>query len=467
MTRQTVRNAYGGVRPTQEQKEKMLKKILESRDSPGAERNVYRAAPSRAGRFSTVAAVLAAAAMLAVVVWFGKDYVLRSGTPDTLSTVPANEQQGETSWEENLRRYGATLDKYIRAVGEDWGPEKCNENEISTLCAGLDADRLGFALLDLDGNGTQELIIAMDDESQSILDLYTYSEGKPFRVFTGWERNQYYLREGNLIYNQGSGGAAVTYYTFYRYSGTELTEEESIRYDAGMDPENPWFMGADLHPVTEAEAQAAISAHTRDRIKLMDLSAAASGDPAESTPGEDPGQAVPEQYRDTLQKYLRAASDGWDQATCEENAVSTLCAEPETAAKLGYALADLDGNGTEELIIAAEEESQVIVDLYTLSGGIPVRVLSSEESSTYFLREGSGIENIVLESGSCTNYIFSRLNGAELIQEDVLRFDTLRDPENPWFMGFDLQPVSEEEAKAFIDANTQQRVSLTMLSDIR
>lgn len=274
MTRQTVRNAYRDVCPTREQKEKMLKKILESRDSPGTERKVYRAAPSGTGRLSTVAAVLAAAAMLAVVVWFGKDYVLRGGTPNTAATVPGVQQE-DAAREESLRRYETTLNKYVRAAEEGWSAETCSANEISILCAGLSADRLGFALLDLDGNGVQELIVAMDDESQSILDLYT------------------------------------------------------------------------------------------------------------------------------------------------------------------------------------------------LSGGVPVRVLSSGDSSVYFLGEGSGIENIVLESGSCTNYIFSRLNGAELIQEQILRFDTQKDPENPWFLGFDLQPVTEAEAKTVIDANPTRRIALTMLSDLQ
>lgn len=275
MTRQTVRSAYAGVHPTQEDKEKMLKNIMESKNSYKREKSIYRSAPSKAGGFSTIAAVLALAAVLAVAVWFGKDYWIRSGTPDTLDTVPANEQQSGVSREDSPQHYEAALDKYVRAVREGWGTEKCSENEISMLCA-----------------------------------------------------------------------------------------------------------------------------------------------------------------------------------------------EPETAQKLGYALVDLDENGEEELIVAADEESQVIVDLYTLSGGVPVRVFSSEESSLYFLKEGNRIENIILESGSCTNYIFSRLNGAELIQEDILRFDTLRDLDNPWFMGFDLQPISEEEAKAVIDANARQRITLTPISEL-
>lgn len=191
----------------------------------------------------------------------------------TYTTEPSAEETVPTENGAIPQAYGAVLEKYVTAVNERWGGERCAQEDISIILRDMESlDSLGYALIDLDGNGVEELILACDEESQTVLDLYTLVDGGLVHVLSGWERNSYFLREGNLILNIGTESGSCTNYVFSRLSGGELIQEEVIRFDALRDMDNPWFMGSDLHPVTQEEAEAAISAHTRDRIQLTPLS---------------------------------------------------------------------------------------------------------------------------------------------------------------------------------------------------
>lgn len=406
---------------------------------------------------------MAAAAMLTLVVWFGKGFLARDAAQEQ-ATVPVDQQQTETDLEENIWRYKEVFLKYFQAIEEDWKPEDCEYNGISIVCAGMEADQLGFAFLDLDGNGIKELILAKNDESQSILDLYTYSEGKVVHIFSGYDRTEFFLREGNLIYQVGSGGAAVTYYTFWRCQGTELTEEESIVYDADTDPDNPWFMGKDLRPVTEAEAQAVISAHTIQRIPLMELSRAGIGASDDMVPTDV--AELPEAYRDTLQKYIRAINDGWSKELCEENDINPDCVSLDTS-QLGYVLRDLDGDYIEELIVAQDNNLQNIFEIYSLLwDGQVSRVLYPSEKFQYFLMQGSTIYCTQQVSESVTGYSFWRIKDGLMFVSEQICYDPDTDPDNPWLDGFTGQPISEEEAYERLAARTPEHMDLIRLSEI-
>lgn len=109
--------------------------------------------------------------------------------------------------------YQPVIAKYVTALTEHWGGEACSNADISLLVSyATSPSELGYALLDLDNDGTDELIIANDAERQVIYDLYSLVDGKLVHVFTGWDRNSYELREGYRILNIGSNGAASADY---------------------------------------------------------------------------------------------------------------------------------------------------------------------------------------------------------------------------------------------------------------
>lgn len=151
--------------------------------------------------------------------------------------------------------YQPVIAKYVTALTEHWGGEACSNADISLLVSYVTSpSELGYALLDLDNDGTDELIIANDAERQVIYDLYSLVDGKLVHVFTGWDRNSYELREGYRILNIGSNGATSADYVYCHLSNGQLVTDSLIRFDAATDPDHPWFRGTgenDLAPITD------------------------------------------------------------------------------------------------------------------------------------------------------------------------------------------------------------------------
>ena len=151
--------------------------------------------------------------------------------------------------------YQPVIAKYVTALTEHWGGEACSNADISLLVSyATSPSELGYALLDLDNDGTDELVIANDAERQVIYDLYSLVDGKLVHVFTGWDRNSYELREGFRILNIGSNGAASADYVYCHLSNGQLVTDSLIRFDAATDPDHPWFRGTgenDLAPITD------------------------------------------------------------------------------------------------------------------------------------------------------------------------------------------------------------------------
>lgn len=90
---------------------------------------------------------------------------------------------------------------------------------------------IGFALLDLDKNGREELIIS-DPSKPFVYDLYTISDGKAVHLFSGGEKYSFYLYENGYIENQWSDSAASSGHDFYRLTDGTLDLLERITLDA-------------------------------------------------------------------------------------------------------------------------------------------------------------------------------------------------------------------------------------------
>lgn len=165
--------------------------------------------------------------------------------------------QEESSMDPALYLYDDILEKYVTAINEGWDGSQCAEADISIMVRDVESlDELGYALMDLDGNGNQELIVT---DGNVIYDLYTLTDDGPAHVLSGWERNAYYLCDGNAIKNVGSNSAASSFYTFYYFSGQELVFSHTVQFAADRDSEHPWFTGTSPDedqwtPITEEEA---------------------------------------------------------------------------------------------------------------------------------------------------------------------------------------------------------------------
>lgn len=99
------------------------------------------------------------------------------------------------------------------------------------------AQKVYYALYDIDGNGTQELIIGGGEDASNPwnYDLYTYDGSKVVHVFPNFEfgyRTNFSLYENGIIEVFYSGSAAESGNDFYRMNaagtGAEIVENFSI-----------------------------------------------------------------------------------------------------------------------------------------------------------------------------------------------------------------------------------------------
>ena len=144
---------------------------------------------------------------------------------------PASHEYTE---EEYAALYQPVLDRY-RAFYRDFQEAYSSGNmytyDVSECCRS--STSVGYTLLDLDGNGIQELLIGTTDyymETNPILfDVYTISNGILSRVFISWGRNRHYLLDDMRIYNEGSSGAAYNSYVLYSLSGNNLSPIDGVQ----------------------------------------------------------------------------------------------------------------------------------------------------------------------------------------------------------------------------------------------
>lgn len=136
--------------------------------------------------------------------------------------------------------YASLLDRYEAALSlnredaasryqadpESW-PELplilTNPYWLQTDDTGSLLDRTGYARRDLDGDGSEELLLGWVGNDIWNLDqgyvfaIYTLVDGQPVLAVEGWERSLYVVREDNTLCHCGSSGAGRTAWNQYRF----------------------------------------------------------------------------------------------------------------------------------------------------------------------------------------------------------------------------------------------------------
>lgn len=284
MLRRDLRKIYRSFSPDADQKEALQAAILENRPK-GTDIKGKKWKPKGQTRIRLTAAlivllVLAGGIYAAwhfglltqayqAVLEYRQERVQEQNT--TPSEAPPTEEQD--SEQTVLESYKTLVSKYRTAIRENWDATRCMEEDISILVTFLtEPDQLSAVRMDLDENGVPELVIT---DGNVIYDLYAYMEGKAVHVLSGAERNSYSLTAANEIVNVGSNGAASTVYTFYRYSMGNLIVDQRVIFDAGVDPENPWFRGfgevEDADPISEDDANAIIDSYPTVEIPCVPI----------------------------------------------------------------------------------------------------------------------------------------------------------------------------------------------------
>lgn len=328
--------------------------------------------------------------------------------------------------------YQPVIAKYVTALTEHWGGEACSNADISILVSYVTSpSELGYALLDLDNDGTDELVIANDAERQVIYDLYSLVDGKVVHVLTGWDRNSYELREGYRILNVGSSGAALTDYVYCHLSKGQLVTDSLIRFDAATDPDHPWFRGTgenDLAPITDEN-------WSEDEI----YSAAASL-PIAITPFADNSAGS---YDPALADY--------------EGYLSTI----DTSSIDYYALRDLDGDGQDELLLY-DSDIESLEKVVTVQNGTAKELEFADSGSVLFLCPGNVLEEWQGFSGGGERMTYYRVENHAAVPFECITYSA---DESQWyrdsnydFFEEDLTPITEEEALRVTGAYSGSRM---------
>lgn len=155
------------------------------------------------------------------------------------SSRETSSSQPDQQTEKEGNGYTELLSLYKAALEEGWDEGKCIENQlVSSIYRPYWLEytddilsREGFAFYDLDGDGTDELLLGwvgnefwnMDDGY--FFACYTMKNGEVTLALEGWERNQYVLGEDGSIYCFSSGGAADS---SYRKAVFDVTDDDFL-----------------------------------------------------------------------------------------------------------------------------------------------------------------------------------------------------------------------------------------------
>lgn len=140
----------------------------------------------------------------------------------------------------------------------------------------------------------------------------------------------------------------------------------------------------------------------------------AASNPAASAPVE---KEIPALYEAVLARYTDAMAEYWDMVICMDSDVNYMLSQHEgdPFTDIGYIITDLDGDGVDELLIAATPTTQVpnyqclVYDLFTIKDDACVRVFGSVETNLLFY----------LGDGKFANVGFNDWNDA---LDDILQF---------------------------------------------
>ncbi len=272
MKNEQIRDAWNRANPTSAQKRRIWEAILDRLDAAPGE---YRAAPQthRKGAWIPGAAALLAVAFIGILVLVplrGQGEPVAHGTDPTEPTGEETTEQFQTIQPD----CETILQTYVTAVRENWDGEACMQNQISLMVSYAAAkDSFGYARMDMDGDGIDELLITDGDV---IFDFYTYRDGDWKQLFTGWERNFYRLGENNVIIHVGARSAASTLYTYSQLRDGALEVLACYSFDAARDEMAPWYRGdtESDHAVaiSEEDFDAAIHAYHPVEIPFVPLS---------------------------------------------------------------------------------------------------------------------------------------------------------------------------------------------------
>ena len=191
--------------------------------------------------------------MLSGAVALGDDNPYQSVLDMTLSGMTAAEEPMEEDEMKGFNRFTRTI-------------------ALADGTSGLDA--IGYAFVDLDGDGVEELIIgetAQDGYLDGcILDIWTQMQGVPVLACRGWDRYRFYLvpdaqTQKLAIFTEGSNSAFESQYEYGVFQNGTFSVQHLLEYNS--EAANVWTL--DGQPCEAAAAEAMLAGWQSGKLEPM------------------------------------------------------------------------------------------------------------------------------------------------------------------------------------------------------
>ncbi len=203
------------------------------------------------------------------------------------TTPPLTEAESDTSSDSSESVYAQQVERYYEALSNQWDEGTCFEREISPMVSyyyeGNALDNVGYALMDLNADDTQELIIGAIKNAEHdplVFEIWTLKNGEPVMLAQSGSRNRYYMQYAkddglwSVAYEAENGAANHAVYYVQLVEG-EFEVMQGIIFDAVANENNPLFMTYDLDwdtsndtPIDEETAKAVMDAERNNYTAL-------------------------------------------------------------------------------------------------------------------------------------------------------------------------------------------------------
>lgn len=319
--------------------------------------------------------------------------------------------------------------------------ETYDEKVKEVLETSTEPERLGYAFLDIDGDGTEELLIGEDGYCTYI---YTEVNGEVVAYADPMNYMWNYPCEGGILVSVMDVESIDYFIRTIQYGQTNSSTHIQYSPAPSEEPER-WILYLDWNErkiIAQQEFENILGANDRIPVTMQPLMEYPLEEPiARSTSRQS---AYFESYEAMIRMYLTN--------------------QPERWYRWAYAILDLDGNGQEELVW--REDSREMI--YTMDQGDTIMLLYGRDLTVC---ENGYVEIIQSYSGDNKTYRYYRVDGNQAVLVDYLRYDADVNPENPWFYSTDatgqdvsLISISAEQAQSIRDQYHPMDLTLTPIA---
>lgn len=309
---------------------------------------------------------------------------------------------------------------------------------------------LGYAFLDVDGNGVDDLLIGRDGYCTAI---YLDVDGEA-RLFSN---------AAEILYpceNHGIGYRITPFDTDFYFSRADngvLRVAEHIMYVPGH-PEGEYReysleRRVKYENITKERFDSIMNSYVRIPITFLPLT---------DYPLDEQVLLISDENRASGVKGFKRDTESY-----EEHIRIALTHGEEFWPRWKYDIRDLNDDGVEEMIWSEDDR----VWIYTMVDGYMQRYMTVDDGSVTPCKNGI-VEAIQHYSAVNKTYRYYRLEGDRTVLVDYLRYDVDANPENPWFHSPDLtgqdltlKPISESEARTVIASYERLEIDMKPIAE--